>query len=166
VLHPTITQVAGFTGLGLASASLLEVLGTRVWQRWSYSDVMLTIPMLEVGLVPLFMWTVLPPVVVWFVNRQLTGGAGGMAMRPPCGRSRPTRRYERWRKTPSSWPFPCLRHHIASVPDKNHLVRTDHDSQCTNGKRDRYAFHRGGFAIVDHQFHQRCPISFFGEMEK
>lgn len=81
VLHPTAAQVAGFAGLGLASAILIEVLTTQVWQRWRYSDAMPTIPVLEVGLVPLFMWAVLPPVLVWFVNRQLTGGTGGMATR-------------------------------------------------------------------------------------
>ena len=81
VLRPTAAQVAGFTGLGLASAVLVEILATRVWQGWRYSDAMPTIPVLEVGLVPLFMWTVLPPVLVWFVHRQLTGGADGMAAR-------------------------------------------------------------------------------------
>jgi hypothetical protein len=81
VFHPTAAQVAGFTGLGLASAVLIEILATQVWQRWSYSDAMPTIPVLEVGLVPLFMWAVPPPVLVWFVHRQLTGGADGMAAR-------------------------------------------------------------------------------------
>jgi hypothetical protein len=79
VLHPTTAQVADFAGLGLASAVLIEILATRVWHLWRYRDVMPTIPVLEVGLVPLLMWSALPPLVVWFVNRQLTGGAGGMA---------------------------------------------------------------------------------------
>jgi len=81
VLHPTAAQVAGFTGLGPASALLIEVLATQVWQRWRYSNLMPIISALEVGLVPLLMWSALPPLVVWFVNRQLTGGTGSMATR-------------------------------------------------------------------------------------
>jgi len=30
------------------------------------------IPLLGVGLSPLLQWVVLPPIVVWFVRRQLT----------------------------------------------------------------------------------------------
>lgn len=81
VLRPTAAQVAGFTGLGLASAVLMELLATQMWQGWRDSDAMPTIPVLEVGLVPLLMWAALPPVLVWFVHRQLTGGADDMAAR-------------------------------------------------------------------------------------
>jgi hypothetical protein len=30
------------------------------------------VPLLEVGLSPLLQWIVLPPLIVWFVRRQLT----------------------------------------------------------------------------------------------
>src|SRR5919106_6213537 len=40
VLRPTTAQVTGFAGLGLASAVLVEILATRVWHLWRYSDVM------------------------------------------------------------------------------------------------------------------------------
>jgi hypothetical protein len=82
VLRPTAAQVAGFTGLGLASAVLIEILATRVWPHWNYSDAMPIIPVVEVGLVPLLMWAVLPPVLVWFVHRQLTGRAAVKAHEP------------------------------------------------------------------------------------
>jgi len=77
-LEPTVARVAGFTGLGLAAMTLVEILATRVWHRWRDSALMPTIPVLEVGLIPLLMWGVLPPFVVWFVRRQLRGGSGGV----------------------------------------------------------------------------------------
>jgi hypothetical protein len=72
-LQPTVARVTGFTGLGLAATILVEILATRVWHRWRYSDLMPTIPMLELGLIPLLMWGVLPPLILWFVRRQLSG---------------------------------------------------------------------------------------------
>jgi hypothetical protein len=72
-LEPTVARVAGFTGLGLAATILFEILATQVWHRWHYSSLMPTIPMLEVGLIPLLMWGVLPPLILWFVRRQLRG---------------------------------------------------------------------------------------------
>lgn len=80
-LQPTVARVAGFTGLGLAATILVEILATRVWHRWRYSSLMPTIPILEVGLVPLLMWGVLPPLILWFVRRQLRGGTDGVTTR-------------------------------------------------------------------------------------
>lgn len=73
VRRPKAWQVIGFTGLGLVVTVILEVLATHVWQRWSYSALMPVIPLLEVGLMPLLMWGVLPPLVIWFTHRQLMG---------------------------------------------------------------------------------------------
>jgi hypothetical protein len=50
-----------------------EHLATQVWSLWSYSEAMPVIPILDVGLVPLLMWSVLPPLVIWFAHRQLNG---------------------------------------------------------------------------------------------
>jgi hypothetical protein len=77
-LEPTVARVAGFTGLGLAATIFIEILATQVWHRWRYSALMPTIPVLEVGLIPLLMWGVLPPLVLWVVRRQLRGGSGGV----------------------------------------------------------------------------------------
>jgi hypothetical protein len=80
-LEPTVARVAGFTGLGLAATILVEILATQVWHRWRYSDLMLTIPLLEVGLIPLLMWGVLSPLILWFVRQQLRGEADGTTAR-------------------------------------------------------------------------------------
>lgn len=71
-LRPRAGQIAGFTAAGLAVTIVLELLATQVWYRWSYSQALPIIPLLEVGLIPLMQWSVLPPLLVWFVHRQLT----------------------------------------------------------------------------------------------
>jgi hypothetical protein len=73
-LRPTTKQVVGFTGLGLAATIFFEMLATQVWSLWSYSELMPVIPILEVGLIPVLMWALLPPLILWFVRRQLREG--------------------------------------------------------------------------------------------
>lgn len=38
-----------------------------------YAEAMPTLPVLGAGFAPLLQWTLLPPIVMWFVRRQLTG---------------------------------------------------------------------------------------------
>lgn len=71
-LRPTAAQVAVFTVFGILVTIAFELLATQVWDRWSYSAAMPVIPLLEVGLLPLLQWTILPPLVIWLVYRQLT----------------------------------------------------------------------------------------------
>jgi hypothetical protein len=71
LLRPTWTHVVGFTGLGLAITIIFEHLAARVWGLWSYSEAMPVIPILKAGLVPPLMWSVVPPLVIWFAQRQL-----------------------------------------------------------------------------------------------
>jgi hypothetical protein len=73
LLRPTWAHVVGFTGLGLSVTLVFEYLATHVWGFWSSSKAMPVIPILEVGLVPLLMWSVLPPLVIWFTHRPLNG---------------------------------------------------------------------------------------------
>lgn len=72
VLRPTTAHVTGFVAVGLLITVVMEWLATRVLGRWTYAEAMPVIPLLEVGLAPLLQWIVLPPIVVWFVRRQLT----------------------------------------------------------------------------------------------
>ena len=72
LLRPTRRHVAGFVAAGVTITVVLEIVFTRVWHRWSYSDLMPVVPVLGVGLSPILQWVVLPPVIVWFVRRQLT----------------------------------------------------------------------------------------------
>ena len=68
---PTVPQVAGFTLVGVLITLLIEIVATKVWERWSYGELMPVIPFLDVGLSPLLQWALLSPLIVWFVHRQV-----------------------------------------------------------------------------------------------
>jgi hypothetical protein len=72
VLRPTTSQVIGFVMVGVLITIVMEWLATHVLGRWTYVASMPVVPALEVGVSPLLQWVVLPPLVVWFVRRQLT----------------------------------------------------------------------------------------------
>ncbi len=64
--------------VGVAITVLLERLATvsdnPEW-GWRYAERMPIVPGLEIGLTPFLQWIVLPLLLVWFVKRQLRGGA-------------------------------------------------------------------------------------------
>jgi hypothetical protein len=64
-------RVAGFVAVGVLITIVMERLATGPLGRWAYADAMPVVPVLEVGLSPLVQWIVLPPLIVWFVRRQL-----------------------------------------------------------------------------------------------
>jgi hypothetical protein len=72
ILSPTPRQVAGLVAVGVLITIVMEWLATRVLGRWAYAEAMPVVPILGVGLSPVLQWIVLPPLVVWFVRRQLT----------------------------------------------------------------------------------------------
>jgi hypothetical protein len=72
VVAPTRGRVASFVAVGVLITIVMERLATRPLGRWAYADAMPVVPLLDVGLSPLLQWIVLPPLIVWFVRRQLT----------------------------------------------------------------------------------------------
>jgi hypothetical protein len=70
ILRPTVLQVSAFTANGVVITIVMEWLATRVLGRWTYAQAMPTI--VGIGVAPLVQWIVLPPLIVWFVRRQLT----------------------------------------------------------------------------------------------
>lgn len=74
VIVPTASRVLGFTACGLAITIAIErlALGGLWMQGWSYAPLMPVVPGLGVGLSPLIQWLVLPLLLVWLVQRQLT----------------------------------------------------------------------------------------------
>lgn len=75
IVNPTRATVASFCGLGVMVTIGIERLAVsgRWVQAWTYSDAMPLVPGIGVGASPLVQWLVLPPLVVWFVRRQLLG---------------------------------------------------------------------------------------------
>ena len=72
VLEPSATQVVVFTITGIVVTVIAERVATELLHLWAYADRMATLPLLSTGLLPLLQWMILPPLVVWFVQRQLT----------------------------------------------------------------------------------------------
>lgn len=69
--HPRRWQVSVFVLVGVVITIIFEDLATRSLNVWAYADSMPTLPVLGTGLVPLLMWLIIPPLMLWFVQRQL-----------------------------------------------------------------------------------------------
>ncbi len=83
IMQPSRSDIAIFIGVGLVATIIFETLATGVLERWAYSDAMPRLPILGTGLLPLLQWLALPPLVLWFVRRQIAPGyrkqSGGKA---------------------------------------------------------------------------------------
>lgn len=73
ITAPSAAQVACFVGIGLGISTALEWVAIHVQGRWAYGAAMPIVPVLQIGLAPVLQWLILPPLVVWFVTRQLAG---------------------------------------------------------------------------------------------
>ena len=77
-LKPRPMPLVVLLAVGVAITVFLERLATVSddpdW-GWRYAETMPIVPGLGIGLTPLLQWIVLPLVLVWFVKRQLGGGA-------------------------------------------------------------------------------------------
>jgi hypothetical protein len=74
IMQPSKSDIAIFIGVGLVATIIFETLATGVLERWAYSDAMPRLPVLGTGLLPLLQWLALPPLVLWFVRRQIAPG--------------------------------------------------------------------------------------------
>lgn len=72
VSNPTKRNVMSFAFIGVVITILFEWLATNILERWAYADSMPTLPILGTGLLPLIQWVVIPPLILWFVRRQLS----------------------------------------------------------------------------------------------
>ncbi|MBA3732601.1 MAG: hypothetical protein H0W93_09720 [Gammaproteobacteria bacterium] len=70
ILHPSLRQVLGLILIGVVVTILFEALATGL-DRWRYAETMPTLLLVGTGLTPLLQWIVLPPIIVFFVRRQL-----------------------------------------------------------------------------------------------
>lgn len=70
IVEPRAWERVTFVAIGLSVTVVFELLATRVWNRWTYSDAM---PVLfGVGLAPVAQWLVIPPLVLWLVRPRLS----------------------------------------------------------------------------------------------
>lgn len=76
VIRSNWRSTLAFIGCGVLITVVIERLAlSGHWvSRWTYSSLMPVVPVLDVGLVPLLQWVMLPPLVLWLVRRQLAAG--------------------------------------------------------------------------------------------
>ena len=77
ISQPSRSDIAIFIGVGLGATIILETLAIWVLERWGYSDAMPRLPILGTGLLPVIQWLAIPPLVLWFVRRQIGAPASG-----------------------------------------------------------------------------------------
>lgn len=91
VLAPRLKPLAVFLLVGIIATLIIEFIALRASWGWSYSAALPRLPILGAGLAPLLQWLVLPPLVLWFVRRQVRGAAAieAESRNPPPDRANP-----------------------------------------------------------------------------
>lgn len=59
--------------IGLLATVVLEFLATEVQHRWTYSELMPTLPLLKTGLIPLVQWIIIPALALGAVRLMYFG---------------------------------------------------------------------------------------------
>lgn len=62
--RPPVWPTAVYFATGLSITVVFEFFATVVLQRWDYSDLMPTLPLLNTGMSPLLQWVIVPAVVL------------------------------------------------------------------------------------------------------
>ncbi|MCY7322286.1 MAG: hypothetical protein LH660_10940 [Phormidesmis sp. CAN_BIN36] len=70
--QPWRSQLTSFIFVGVITTVVFEALAIGVLKLWAYAAFMPTLPFLGSGLLPLLQWLLLPPILIWFVKRQLS----------------------------------------------------------------------------------------------
>ena len=71
-LNPTKKKLLLFVAFGVSYTIFSEIKNVSLNKLWAYSDFMPVIPYIDVGIVPLIQWVILPPLLVYIVRRQLS----------------------------------------------------------------------------------------------
>lgn len=71
IFQPNWWQVGIFILIGIIITIITDVIATKVLNLWQYGEAMPTLPVLGTGLLPLLQWLIIPPLIIWFVKRQL-----------------------------------------------------------------------------------------------
>ena len=69
--QPRLWQIGGFVLVGIVMTVIFEALATGPLNIWKYTTLMPKVPFLGIGLLPLLQWVLIPPIIIWFVKRQL-----------------------------------------------------------------------------------------------
>lgn len=71
-INPTRRNVLLFMGFGVIYTIFSEIKNVSLNKLWGYSELMPVIPFINVGVVPLIQWIIVPVFLIFIVRRQLT----------------------------------------------------------------------------------------------
>ncbi len=71
-LNPTKKKLLLFVAFGVSYTIFSEIKNVSLNKLWAYSDFMPVVPYIDVGIVPLIQWIIIPPLLVFIVRRQLS----------------------------------------------------------------------------------------------
>jgi hypothetical protein len=71
-LNPTKVRLLLFVAFGVGYTIFSEIKNVSLNKLWAYSDFMTVIPYIDVGVIPIIQWIILPPLLVYIVRRQLS----------------------------------------------------------------------------------------------
>ncbi len=71
-LNLTKGKLLLFVAFGVSYTIFSEIKNVSLNKLWAYSDLMPVIPYIDVGIVPLIQWIIIPPLLVFIVRRQLS----------------------------------------------------------------------------------------------
>ena len=71
-LNPTKPEVTLFVTFGVVYTVFSEIKNVSLNKLWWYSKLMPVIPYVDVGIVPLIQWMIVPVALVFIVRRQLS----------------------------------------------------------------------------------------------
>ena len=74
IFHPKTIQVAGFLAVGIIITVVFEALAIYVLNRWQYAAAMPVLPVMGIGIVPIFQWLIIPPVIVFMLRQAPSDG--------------------------------------------------------------------------------------------
>jgi hypothetical protein len=72
ILNPTKAKLLLFVAFGVSYTIFSEIKNVSLYKLWNYSDLMPVIPYIEVGIVPLIQWIIIPPILILIVRRQIS----------------------------------------------------------------------------------------------
>lgn len=72
IMHPQKKNIILFSAIGVAYTIFSEIKNVTIRDLWGYSDLMPVIPYIGVGVVPVVQWIAIPPLIIYFVKRQLS----------------------------------------------------------------------------------------------
>jgi hypothetical protein len=71
VCDSNVKHHAIFVLMGVVYTLFSEYINVYIKSSWSYSEYMPLLPYVNIGLIPLVQWVILPPVIVFITKRQV-----------------------------------------------------------------------------------------------